>query len=109
MSKPIAYLLAIGLIVPVAAGCSSAKSHFYTLDSTPAPVGTSATHLAVAVGPVTVPASVDQPQFVVQVASNRVEVEEFNRWASPLNESIARAVAGDLSSQLGTPDVTGAP
>ncbi len=93
----------------VAAACASAQPHYYTLDSTPAPASGPAAHMAVMVGPVTVPASVDQPQFVVQVASNRVEVEEFNRWASPLNESIARAVAGDLSAQLGTPDVVAAP
>ena len=31
-----------------------------------------------------IPAAVDQPQFVVQVAPNRVEVDEFNRWAAPL-------------------------
>ena len=54
---------------------------------------------------VSIPASVDQPQFVVQVAANRVEVDEFNRWAAPLNDSIARAVAGDLAAQLGTPNV----
>ena len=48
------------------------------------------------VGPVTVPAAVDRPEFVVQVAPNRVDVDEFNRWAAPLNDAIARAVAGDL-------------
>ena len=54
------------------------------------------------IGSVSVPATVDQPQFVVQVAANRVEVDEFNRWAAPLSDSIARAVAGDLAAQLGT-------
>ena len=57
------------------------------------------------VGPVSIPASVDQPEFVVQVAPNRVQVDEFNRWVSPLNDGIARAVAGDLVVLLGTPDV----
>ena len=61
------------------------------------------------VGPVSIPAAVDQPQFVVQVAPNRVDVDEFNRWAAPLNDSIARAVAGDLVVLLGTPDVATAP
>ena len=46
---------------------------------------------------------------MVQVAPNRVEVDEFNRWAAPLNDSIARAVAGDLAVLLGTPDVAVAP
>ena len=61
------------------------------------------------IGPVAVPASVDQPQFVVQVAANRVDIDEFNRWAAPLNDSIARAVAGDLAAQLGTPNVATTP
>jgi len=61
------------------------------------------------VGPVSIPASVDQPEFVVQVAPNRVEVEEFNRWVAPLSDGIARAVAGDLTVLLGTPDVATTP
>jgi uncharacterized lipoprotein YmbA len=61
------------------------------------------------VGPVTIPASVDQPEFVVQVTSNRVEVDEFNRWVAPLGDSIARTVAGDLVVLLGTPEVAAGP
>ena len=90
-------------------GCSTAPSHFYTLDSTAAPGNAPATRIAVVVGPVTVPETVDRPQFVVQVAPNRVDVDEFNRWAAPLDDGIARAVAGDLAAQLGTPDVATGP
>jgi uncharacterized lipoprotein YmbA len=57
------------------------------------------------VEPVSIPASVDRPQFVVQVAPNRVEIEEFDRWAAPLSESIARVVAGNLVVLLGAPEV----
>ena len=46
---------------------------------------------------------------MVQVATNRVEVDEFNRWAEPLNDNIARVVAGDLAAQLGTTQVATAP
>ena len=104
------HLLAIALLAISTIGCSaSAPARFYSLDSTATPDGPPLTRLAVIVGPVTVPAAVDQPQFVVQVAQNRVEVDEFNRWVAPLNDSIARAVAGDLASQLGTADVVTAP
>jgi len=58
------------------------------------------------VGPVTVPPEVDRPQFTLQVAPNQLAVDEFNRWAGPLNDGIARAVAGDLSALLGTSRVT---
>ncbi len=106
MARRIAHLISIVSIAAAAAGCSaSAPARFYTLDSTATPEAAPAPRGAVMVGPVSVPASVDQPQFVVQVAPNRVEIEEFNRWAAPLNDSIARAVAGDLAVQLGTPDV----
>ena len=97
------FLLAIAVL---AAGCSSSPpSRFYTLDSTATVGGAALSDTKVMVGPVSIPASVDQPQFVVTVASNQVTVDEFNRWAAPLNDAIARAVAGDLSNLLGTPEV----
>jgi uncharacterized protein len=91
-------------------GCSTSKPpRFYSLSSTASPGAAVATNVAVLVGPVTIPASVDRPQFVVQVAENRVVVDEFNRWDAPLGDSIARVIAADLSTQLGTPDVAIAP
>lgn len=102
--------IVIALASITAIGCgASAPARFYTLDSTATPSGAAVSRVAVMVGPVSVPAAVDQPQFVVQVASNRVEVDEFNRWAAPLSDGIARAVAGDLTVLLGTPDVAAAP
>lgn len=101
--------LIVALLAVTAAGCSTAPSHFYTLDATATAGNAPATPVTVVVGPVTVPEVVDRPQMVVQVAPNRVDVDEFNRWAAPLNDSIARAVAGDLSVQLGTPDVATGP
>jgi uncharacterized lipoprotein YmbA len=61
------------------------------------------------VGPVAVPAAVDRPEFVVQSAPNQVEVDEFNRWAAPLSDQIAQAVASDLIQLLRTPDVAAGP
>ena len=36
-------------------------------------------------------------------------MDEFNRWAEPLNENIARVVAEDLAALLGTPQVATVP
>jgi uncharacterized lipoprotein YmbA len=105
MARRIAQLIPIVLILLMAVGCSTAPSRFYSLASTATADGTPPTSAAVMVGPVTIPAAVDQPEFVVQVAPNRVQVDEFNRWVAPLNDSIARAVAGDLVVLLGTPEV----
>jgi uncharacterized lipoprotein YmbA len=91
-------------------GCgTSATPRFYSLDSTATPDGAPSVQTAVMVGPVSVPPAVDRPEIVVQAAPNRVEVEEFDRWDAPLADSIARAVAGDLSVLLATPNVATAP
>jgi uncharacterized lipoprotein YmbA len=105
MARRITQLILIALVAAAAAGCSTTPARFYSLASTATADGTPATSAAVMVGPVTIPASVDQPEFVVQVAPNRVEVNEFNRWVAPLNDAIARAVASDLVVLLGTPEV----
>jgi uncharacterized protein len=105
MARRIAQLISIAFIAMAAAGCSTAPSRFYSLNSTSTADGTPATSAKVMVGPVTIPAAVDQPEFVVQVSANRVDVDEFNRWVAPLNDAISRAVAGDLVVLLGSPDV----
>jgi uncharacterized lipoprotein YmbA len=38
-----------------------------------------------------------------------VDRDEFDRWAEPLGENIARVIAGDLAIQLGAPQVVAAP
>jgi uncharacterized lipoprotein YmbA len=110
MSRPLAHLLSIGLVVAAAAGCgTSAPTRYYNLTSTATADGAPPVRFGVMVGPVSIPASVDRPNFLVQTAPNRVEVDEFNRWVSPLSDGIARAVTGDLGTLLGTPDVATAP
>lgn len=88
-------------------GCGSTPpARFYALSAAPAPAAATASALSVAVGPVSVPAAVDRPQFVVTVSPNQVRLEEFDRWAAPLQDDIARTVAGNLVGSLGTPHVT---
>jgi uncharacterized lipoprotein YmbA len=57
---------------------------------------------SVAVGPVTIPAVIDRPQIVVSSGPNQVQLDEFNRWASPLQSNISQVVADNLASILGT-------
>lgn len=93
-------------ILCAAAACgTSPRARFYTLDAVAVADGAPAATYSVAVGPVTVPAAVDRYELVVQTAPNRVAFDEFNRWASPLDDGIASAVAQDLGVLLGTPHV----
>ena len=93
------------LIGLVAACASPPPPKFYLLSRTPAP-GAPPSTLSVLVGPVTVPAVVDQPQIVVSMSPNQVTLDEFNRWASPLASNISRVVAENLVDLLGTPRVS---
>jgi uncharacterized protein len=98
-------LAAVFMLAACIAGCASTPSRFYTLRAVNEPAATSS-KLSIAVGPVSVPAEVDRPQIVVNTGPNQIRLEEFNRWAAPLQNNIARVVADNLVLMLGTPRVT---
>lgn len=98
-------LAAVGALAAFAVACASPASRFYTLDAAATPAATSS-DLSVVVGPVSVPAVVDRPEIVVSTGPNQVRLDEFNRWASPLQNNISRVVAENLVAMLGTPRVT---
>jgi len=89
----------------VAACGTTPPARFYTLNAASAPAATTS-NLSVSVGPVSVPAIVDRPQIVVSTGANQVALDDFNQWASPLQNNIARVVAENLAAMLGTPRVT---
>lgn len=97
-------IISVCALVGFAVGCASPMSRFYTLSAATAPTTTSS-NLSIVVGPVSVPAVVDRPQIVVTTGPNQVRPEEFNRWASPLQNNISRVVAENLVAMLGTPRV----
>ena len=107
--KQFTHLLLSALLAAVAAGCSTAPSRFYTLNAEAHDTAPAAPPCSVIVGPVSVPSAVDRPQVAVTSGPNRVEYDEFNRWAAPLGESIARVVSADLGQLLGTPRAASAP
>jgi uncharacterized protein len=91
-----------GLALTVLGGCASSPTiHFYTLspvapvDSTPVTAS-----YTVAVGLVSVPDTVDRPQMVMRLDTNRVALMEQARWAEPLQSGIGSVVAANLSRLL---------
>ena len=94
------------LLTAVTAGCATTPpSRYYTLTATTAvPVKSSV--IAVSVGPVSVPSLVDRPQIVVTIGPNAVRLDEFNRWASTLQDNFSRVIAENLVAILGTSRVT---
>jgi len=108
------HIAAMSLVAAVLAGCgSSPMASFYTLSvaaapetAAPTPAGT---NYSIAVGPVSVPATVDRPQLVVRVGANQVAVVEQHRWAEPLKSEIPRVIADNLAKLLGTTQVSAYP
>jgi uncharacterized lipoprotein YmbA len=101
----LAPLVIPALALILAGGCASPPSRFYTLSAETA-AAVPASDLSLAVGPVSVPAAVDRPEIVVSTGANQVQLDEFNRWASPLKNEISRVVAQNLVALLGTGKVT---
>jgi uncharacterized protein len=103
-------LIAAALVAAVLAGCASTPgSRFYALNGEEPGQAASGASYSVSVGPVSVPDMVDRPQMVLNASANRIEIDEFHRWAAPLRSEIPRVVAENLSRLLGTPWVWPAP
>lgn len=105
MNRFTAVLIFLTALV-LTAGCTSSPQRFYTLNSTPATKAMQPTDYSVSVGPVSIPAAVDRPQIVVRTDPHQVSIKEFERWASPLKDDIARVVVENLIALLGTTQIS---
>lgn len=106
------FTLPIMLAAFMLAGCRSSAPpvEFYTLNPISGmqkKTNTAATDqkLAIAVGPVEIPTILDRPQIVTRTGQNRLEMDEFHRWAGPLDENFARVVAENISILMPTDHV----
>jgi uncharacterized lipoprotein YmbA len=89
------------------AGCANSSSRFYTLSPSPAANRSAlSSKLAIVVGPVSIPATVDMPQIVVTKSPNQLSPDQFNLWASPLRSNIAQVVSANLAALLETSNVS---
>ena len=103
-------LAVICLAVALLAGCgSSPRVRFYTLNADATPEAAASAFAPVLIGPITLPALVDQPQLVVRTAANRVDILEVHRWAEPLKSEIPRIIAANLTVLLNQARVSAYP
>ena len=91
-------------------GSSSPRVEFYTLNpltGMQAEVKPPATNQKISIGvePVEIPQILDRPQIVTRSGPNKLNIDEFNRWASRLDESFAQVLAENISLLLGTDQV----
>ena len=105
---PILVLLTAVLL----AGCGSSPPpvEFYTLNSlsgmepqvNPA---NSYQNIAIGIGPIEIPEILDRPQIVTRTGPNKIRVDEFHRWAGPLESGFAQVLAENISLLLATDQV----
>jgi uncharacterized lipoprotein YmbA len=100
-----AWLLTAGVLA--LAGCMSVAdpTKYYVLSPTsprdPTPTS-SASSVAVGVGPVLMPGYLDRVQIVTRDANDEVAVAMYDRWAEPLESGIAQVLADNLGAHIGS-------
>jgi hypothetical protein len=101
-----------GAVLALAGCASTPPEHFYSLSNgmgvgvapkgqTPAP----AAGYYIEMPAVTVPQQVARNQMVVTTGAGRIDLLEFDRWASPPAAEIGQALSLAVSGELGTIDV----
>lgn len=100
------------LCLALAAGCASEPpTRFHSLM---APHSAAASKPALAplfvdLGPVSVPAAVDQPQWVVRSADDTLHLLERERWVAPLRNELRDALSEGLAQRFEAVDLRTAP
>jgi hypothetical protein len=92
------------LLCLLLAGCAgSPQPRLYTLSEAalPAPEAPATAAGAVAIGPVTLPETIDRPQLVTREGANRLLAHDLERWAEPLKMAIPRVLAQRLAREHG--------
>jgi uncharacterized protein len=90
----------------VSVGCGSSPTRFYALSALPQGGGFAGAAArsgpALGIGPVSVPERLNRPEIVTWVNDNMLHVAEFDLWAAPLQDSVTRVLAENLSVLLPT-------
>lgn len=94
-------MMVSSLVGCVPVGEPSPPSRFYLLEALEPPTA-AADGPSVGVRPVRVAEYLDRPAIVTRTGETGVALAEFDRWAEPLDESIARVMAANLGALLGS-------
>jgi len=96
-----------GAALLLLAACgTTAPTRFYLLSPmAAADHGVNTTHengVSIAIAPVDLPEYLNRPQIVTRQNGHQVKVDEFNRWAEPLEMHVSAVLAENLSMLLDT-------
>ncbi|WP_367156065.1 membrane integrity-associated transporter subunit PqiC [Methylomonas sp. HYX-M1] len=103
--KPIPLPRCFPILLLALWGCASTPAaNFFLLEPLPMPHQREAAGfllVTLELGPIKIPAYLDRAQLVYATADNRYRLDEFNRWAEPLDDNIGRVLTIDLQNALG--------
>ena len=114
MKGVISRLWVMAFFLAVVWGCvnlgegTKEKTRFFVLQSLAESKGTApkaTSHMAVGVGPVQLPEYLARPQIITRIGPNRLQINEFYRWAEPLTDSFARVLGENLAILLSSNQV----
>lgn len=99
MMNPILWVAPVAVLM--SACVTSPDPKFYTLGTRAPPERVQSTGpVRITIDTVTVPDLVDRPQIVVRVDATQVDIDDFARWADPLDAQITRVLAADLAQSV---------
>lgn len=91
----------LGSLLLLTACGGSAPTRFYTLAPISAPTAQSqGPELAVGLGPVELPKTMDRTQIVTRTDQNELKLADFDRWAEPIQDNFTQVLAENLALLL---------
>ena len=115
LNEALLRLALLAVVLLMLAACASSKpAKFYILSASSAPgnseqVLTAAPGVSIGVGPVRIPDYLDRAQIVTRSTANALQLAEYDRWAEPLDRSLPRVLAENLSALLPADNVMAFP
>jgi hypothetical protein len=102
-AKTLSQLVILVLVLALslcACAARTASSRFYVLSPLLHTKLAGAEGATIGVLPVSLPDYLDRPQIVTRLSENQIKLDEFSRWAEPLEDNFYRILVENLSSLL---------
>jgi uncharacterized lipoprotein YmbA len=112
-------IIFLAIVLLILTGCLGAKgptqsTKFYVLNSLYSlekkeTLVAKMPNITIGVGPVELPKYINRPHIVTRAIQNEIQIEEFERWAEPIDSNFFRVLADNLSILLQTDNIVSFP
>lgn len=88
------------IVLLLGACASSPPVQFYALDTVPRTSGPKGGDITIGLGPMNFPDYLKRPQIVTRTDGSEMIIDEFQRWAEPVDRSFNRILAANMDDML---------